>query len=131
MDKVIISVCKAYKNSGKGRKHREKTKKHWKVYGTELLDNGKWKFFTIWPSYLVAMWYKSQIKQRQKVYCIGCWEKFEIAKGSNPPCPNCGILGDNFDDVNNEIEEENEEDEIDEYRRPPGYDFVKSMLMPK
>ena len=55
MSKLTLSVCKAYKNSGKFRIHKENTSKHWKHYFIEdYFDDGDWRFSSEWVNPIQA-----------------------------------------------------------------------------
>ena len=50
MTKVTIGVYKAFKNGGRFRFHRNKTKKHWKHYFIEVddYDEDEYSFGSEW-----------------------------------------------------------------------------------
>jgi len=90
MTKITLSVCKAYKNSGRFRFHRKKTKPAWKHY---FIDSDDETFGTEWVSAIKAMILKRNVYKVRKSYCFECGLIFDavIKKESDTPvCPNCG-----------------------------------------
>jgi len=89
MTKITLSVCKAYKNSGRFRFHRKKTKPAWKHY---FIDSDDETFGTEWVSAIKAMILKRNVYKVRKAYCFECGLIFDavIKKESDTPvCPDC------------------------------------------
>ncbi len=79
-----------YKNTGRFRFHRKKTKPAWKHYFIDLDDE---KFGTEWVSAIKAMILKRNVYKARKSYCFECGLIFTayLKKESDTPvCPNCG-----------------------------------------
>jgi len=90
VSKITLSVSKVYKNTGRFRFHRKKTKPAWKHYFIDLDDE---KFGTEWVSAIKAMILKRNVYKVRKAYCFECGLVFSavIKKESDTPvCPNCG-----------------------------------------
>jgi len=89
--KITLSVCKAYKNSGRFRFHRKKTKQAWKHYFLDD-ESGEWKFNTEWISAIKTMTLKLNIWKKRKAYCFECQNIFDAyIKNDNDQveCPDC------------------------------------------
>ena len=87
VSKITLSVCKVYKNTGRFRFHRKKTKLHWKHY---FMDSETWKFGTEWIDSITASILK--LKKRHKKYfrCSNCGTIFYdyVKKNTTTlPCP--------------------------------------------
>ncbi len=92
MTKLTLSVCKAYKNSGRFRIHKENTSKHWKHYFIEdYFDDGDWKFSSEWVNPIQAQLLKQKIVHKMIWQCEYCDRQFEILgrKNSKFECPYC------------------------------------------
>ena len=89
MTKVTLSVCKVFKNTGRLRFHREKTRKHWKHYFIDL-DDGK--FRTEWVNPIKAQFLKTQKRKLLYFICTECGLIFRgLVKKSTDTCecPEC------------------------------------------
>ena len=96
MTKLTLSVCKAYKNSGRFRIHKENTSKHWKHYFIEdYFDDGDWKFSSKWVSSIKAMILKRKQIYKRKFVCLDCGTYYSAYVPKNTSeykdeCPFCG-----------------------------------------
>jgi len=92
MVKVTVGVYKAFKNSGFGRFHREKTKKSWKHYFYEdYFDDGDWEFGSEWVSGFKAILLKRKQVYKRQFYCFECgaiWERYVPKNTEHIECPN-------------------------------------------
>ncbi len=93
MSKITLSVCKVYKNTGRFRFHRKKTKPAWKHY---FLDDetSDWKFGTEWVDSFKAQFLKLKKRHKRLYICSNCTRLFyAYVKNSRekvncPICPN-------------------------------------------
>jgi len=98
VSKITLSVCKVYKNTGRFRFHRKKTKPAWKHY---FLETENWKFGTKWVDSVTAQFLK--LKKRHKRYyrCLNCtgifptYVKNSREKAYCPICPDDEELEEN------------------------------------
>jgi len=92
VSKITISVCKVYKNTGRFRFHRKKTKQAWKHY---FLDDetGEWKFNTEWVDSVKAQLLKLKKRRKRLFICPDCYRIFyayvknDRGKATCPICP--------------------------------------------
>jgi len=78
MGKITLSVCKVYRNTGRFRFHRKKTKPSWKHYfitDEELEDD--WTFGTEWVNAITAQFLKLKKWHLRLFYCEECWRPFK------------------------------------------------------
>jgi len=91
--KITLSVCKVYKNTGRFRIHRKKTKPAWKHYFLSDDYTDEYTFGTEWVSAIKAMILKLNVHKVRKAICLECGLYFTnvIKKESDSvDCPNCG-----------------------------------------
>ena len=89
MTKVTLAVCKVFKNTGRLRFHREKTRKHWKHY---FLDTENGKFGTEWVNSTKAQFLKLKKHHQIKHICTEClcvFTAFVKNKKDEVECPYC------------------------------------------
>ena len=74
MTKVTIGVYKAFKNGGRFRFHRNKTKKCWKHYFIEIddYDEEEYSFGSEWVSSLRAVFLKKKQLYKKQFVCEEC-----------------------------------------------------------
>jgi hypothetical protein len=87
--KITLSVCKVYKNTGRFRFHRKKTKPAWKHYFIDLEDE---TFGTEWVSAIKAIKLKLNIWKKRKAYCFECQNIFDAYIKNDKDqveCPYC------------------------------------------
>ena len=95
MIKYTIGVYKAYRNSGRYRFHRKKTKKCWKHYFIEVddYDEGEYSFGSEWISSLRAIFLKRKQLYKKTFVCMDCESVFTAYVKKNvdecDECPNC------------------------------------------
>jgi hypothetical protein len=87
---IVLSVSRTYWNRGV-RSHRKGTKQIWQVY---YLDDNREKLHTNRVNWAQAMYYKSQIKRKRRVFCASCgFEGIGFYKNDkeilSEPCPDC------------------------------------------
>jgi len=89
MRKITLSVCKVYRNTGRFRSHRKKTKKAWKHY---FVDSEEWKFNTEWVDSITAQFLKLKKLHKRWFICVECRQWFfAYVKNdrTSPDCPYC------------------------------------------
>jgi len=94
MTKITLGVSKVYKNSGKGRKHRKSTKRHWKHI---FFDTETEKITSEWINYTQKIYFKTQIQHKLTFLCFECSQidKFYVKNSKEVlECISCG--GDSF-----------------------------------
>jgi len=74
--KITLSVCKVYKNTGRFRFHRKKTKPAWKHYFLSDDYTDEWKFGTEWIDSVTAQFLKLKKWHLRKFICPECWRVF-------------------------------------------------------
>ena len=96
MTKVTIGVYKAFRNSGKFRFHRNKTKKHWKHFFIDIddYDEDEYTFGSEWVSAFKAVILKRKQVYKKTFVCLECATMFKAYVKKNAtkidePCPNC------------------------------------------
>ncbi len=93
MTKLTLLVCKAYKNSGRFRIHKENTSKHWKHYFIEdYFDDGDWKFSSEWVSSIKARLLKRKQVYKRRFLCDECgrlWQAYVPKDTKSIECPEC------------------------------------------
>ena len=92
MTKLTLSVCKAYKNSGRYRIHKENTSKHWKHYFVDDYDKDEYQFGTEWISSIKAMILKRHVWKKKRFHCLECdtiWAGYVPSKQNEIECPRC------------------------------------------
>jgi len=74
MVKHTIGVYKAFKNGGRFRFHRNKTKKHWKHYFIEVddYDEEEHSFGSEWVSSLRVVFLKKKQLYKKQFICEEC-----------------------------------------------------------
>jgi len=99
--KITLAVCKVYRNTGRFRFHRKKTKPAWKHY---FLDDetGDWKFCTEWVDSITAQFLKLKKRYKRYFVCFDCGRIFYAYVKNSREQVNCPICPD---------DEEPEEDE--------------------
>ena len=90
MGKITLSVCKVYKNTGRFRFHRKKTKPAWKHFFLSDDYTDEYTFGTEWIDSITAQFLK--LKRRHKKYfvCMNCGTVFSdyVKKNTtSQPCP--------------------------------------------
>ena len=88
MGKITISVCKVFRNTGRFRSHRKKTKKAWKHY---FVDSEEWKFNTEWVDSITAQFLKLKKRHKTLYFCFYCNTYFYAYvknKTQEVDCPN-------------------------------------------
>ena len=89
MGKITLSVCKVYRNTGRFRFHRKKTKKAWKHY---FVDLEEWNFCTEWVDSITAQFLKLKKHYKRWFICVECHQSFfaYVKKGTQEmDCPYC------------------------------------------
>jgi len=76
MTKMTLAVSKVYKNSGRFRSHRKKTKPAWKHYFLEEDEPDEWKFNTEWVDSITAQFLKLRKWHKRKFICEECYNEF-------------------------------------------------------
>ena len=93
MTKITLSVCKVYKNTGRLRFHRKKTKPAWKHYFLSDDWTDKMTFGTEWVDSITAQFLKLKKWHLRKFICEECFTIFpayvknDRAKAKCPVCP--------------------------------------------
>jgi len=92
MTKITLSVCKVFKNSGRFRFHRKKTKPAWKHYFLEEDEPDEWKFNTEWVDSITAQFLKLRKRHLRKFICEECHRWFDAYVKNDRQkvlCPYC------------------------------------------
>ena len=92
MGKITISVCKAYKNSGRFRFHRKKTKPAWKHYFLSDDYTDEYTFGTEWVDSIKAQFLKLKKWHKRYFVCPECLTIFSCYVKNNRmkvDCPYC------------------------------------------
>jgi len=92
MGKITLSVCKVYRNTGRFRFHRKKTKPAWKHYFLEEDEPDEYRFGTEWVDSITAQFLKLKKWHLRLFYCEECWRPFRRYVKWNrtrPDCPYC------------------------------------------
>ena len=93
MTKITISVCKVYKNTGRFRFHRKKTKKAWKHYFLSDDYTDEMTFGTEWVDSVKAQFLKLKKRHKRFFLCPSCFRIFyayvknDREKATCPECP--------------------------------------------
>jgi len=97
MTKITLAVCKVYKNTGRFRFHRKKTKPAWKHYFLEEDEPDVWRFNTEWVDSFQAQFLKLRKWHLKKFICEECFSTFkDYIKNDRMKieCPYCSENGD-------------------------------------
>ena len=76
MGKITLSVCNVYRNTGRFRSHRKKTKPAWKHYFLEGDEPDEYTFGTEWVNFITAQFLKLKIWHLRKFICEECFATF-------------------------------------------------------
>ena len=76
MGKITISICKVYRNTGRFRFHRKKTKPAWKHYFLEEDEPDEYRFGTEWVDSITAQFLKLKKWHLRKFICEECRRRF-------------------------------------------------------
>ena len=76
MTKITLAVCKVYRNTGRFRSHRKKTKKAWKHCFMSDDYTEKLTFGTEWVDSVTAQLLKLKKWHLRKFICEECSAKF-------------------------------------------------------
>ena len=76
MGKITISVCRVYKNTGRFRRHRKKTKPAWRHYFLEGDEPDEYTFGTEYVDYITAQFLKLGKWHKRKFICTNCYSVF-------------------------------------------------------
>ena len=92
MTKITLAISKTYKNSGRFRSHRKRTKKAWKhcFMSDDYTDD--LAFGTEWVDSITAQFLKLRKWHYRKFYCVECLQPFwRYVKwnSTRPDCPYC------------------------------------------
>ena len=72
MGKITLSVCKVYRNTGRFRFHRKKTKPAWKHFFLSNDYTDKFEFGTEWVDSVTAQFLKLKKWHKRKFLCLKC-----------------------------------------------------------
>ena len=92
MRKITLSVCKVYRNTGRFRSHRKKTKPAWKHYFLEGDEPDEYNFGTEWVDSITAQFLKLKKHHKRWFFCPECSQWFfSYVKNdrTSPECPFC------------------------------------------
>lgn len=92
VSKITISVCKVYRNTGRFRFHRKKTKKAWKHFFVEEDEPDEYNFGTEWVDSITAQFLKLKKWHLRKFFCPECKNVFQgLVKNDRMKidCPYC------------------------------------------
>ena len=106
MSKITISICKVYKNTGRFRFHRKKTKPSWKHYFLTDDYTDDFKFGTEWIDSFTAGILKLKKHHKKLFLCPNCTRFFYVWVKNNRQKVYCQICPDKIQLVDKiEIEE--------------------------
>jgi len=74
--KITLSVCKVYKNTGRTRFHRKKTKPAWKHFFLSDDYTDEYAFGTEWVDAITAQFLKLRKWHLRKFICEECRQVF-------------------------------------------------------
>ena len=92
MGKITLSVCKVYRNTGRFRFHRKKTKKAWKHYFLSNDYTDEYTFCTEWVDSVKAQFLKLKKRYKRHYVCFDCGTIFYtyVKKSTEEvKCPYC------------------------------------------
>jgi len=92
VSKVTLSVCKVYKNTGRFRSHRKKTKPAWKHFFLSDDYTDEYTFGTEWVDFLTAQFLKLKKWHKRKFICENCYSIYtDYIKNDRmeSKCPYC------------------------------------------
>ncbi len=92
MRKITLSICKVYRNTGRFRSHRKRTKPAWKHYFLEEDEPDEYRFGTEWVDSITAQFLKLKKWHFRIFYCPECWLRFSRYikySWTKPECPDC------------------------------------------
>ena len=93
MVKITLAVSKCYKNEGRFRFHRKKTKQSWKHFFLSDDYTDKFEFGTEWVDSVTAQFLKLKKWHLRKFICVECYQVFSAyvkndrMKAICPYCP--------------------------------------------
>jgi len=76
MGKITLSVCKVYRNNGRFRFHRKKTKPAWKHFFLSNDYTEKYEFGTEWVDGITAQFLKLKKWHKRNFICENCYTYF-------------------------------------------------------
>ena len=92
MVKITLAVCKVYKNAGRFRTHRKRTKKAWKHCFVSDDNTEELTFGTEWVDSITAQFLKLKKLHKRWFFCPECRQWFfSYVKNDreSPDCPYC------------------------------------------
>jgi len=92
MRKITLAVSYVYKNGGRFRSHRKKTKKAWKHYYVIEDEPNELEFYTEWVNSIKAQFLKLRKWHLRKFWCPECRQVFPaVVKNDRMKvkCPYC------------------------------------------
>ena len=97
VSKITLSVCKVYKNTGRFRFHRKKTKPAWKHFFLSNDYTDEFTFGTEWVDAITAQFLKLRKWHLRKFICEEYFSTFKGYIKNNKmkiECPYCSENGD-------------------------------------
>jgi len=94
VSKITISVCKVYKNTGRFRFHRKKTKQAWKHYFLSNDYTDEYTFDTEWVDSVKAQFLKLKKRHKRLFICTNCARLFYAYIKNSKEQVNCPICPD-------------------------------------
>jgi len=95
--KITISVCKVYKNTGRFRFHRKKTKTAWKHYFLSDDYTDEMTFGTEWIDSVKAQFLKLKKRYKRHFICFNCGAIFYGYVKKSTEQVNCSFCPDDED----------------------------------
>jgi len=92
MTKITLAVSHVYKNAGRFRFHRKRTKKAWKHCYMSNDYTDELAFGTEWVDSITAQFLKLKKWHFRIFYCPQCLQRFERYikwNRTKPECPDC------------------------------------------
>ena len=92
MAKITLAISKCYKNEGRFRTHRKRTKKAWKHCFMSDDYTDELAFGTEWVDSITAQFLKLKKLHKRWFICVSCYQWFyAYVKNARatPECPYC------------------------------------------
>ena len=89
MTKITLAVCKVYKNAGRFRSHRKKTKKAWKHCFVSDDNTEELTFGTEWVDSITAQFLKLKKLHKRWFFCPECYQWFFTYVKNDRTSPDC------------------------------------------
>jgi len=96
--KITLSVCKVYRNTGRFRFHRKKTRPSWKHYFLSNDYTDEFTFGTEWVDSVKAQFLKLKKRYKRHYVCLNCGTIFYDYVKKSTKEVNCSFCPDDEDE---------------------------------